>query len=522
MIPIGRKQGSLQVTFEGLEGEPMNDSNGYLIREAIGQISREVVQIFNRPGLLDENGKANTEVLDYLVDNFAADNYSRQYVRCEDSHAAAVLAFDIPTRFADKIPGSLVIRGHEPYVIHFLAPLMNPERSVSVLHPAEDKTDAFMNSFKDPEKRHSKVSSVAPIPNNQSSWARFQAVAPHLFVNNHEVSIPCSTLDEPFPLVFIASPISADEFEAISSYFAEEPRYFQHHSWIPALLTLPVDKCLHKSNAGPGVYHIRMRSWHPANINQPRQEAGRIVVGRSNALRLLVYEHADLVVFVPAGGALLDLFDDPHSIGILRHKAIPKEDVSFDFTTRPDAGTSRSSSTPAQWTQNDFFYATHNELVEEEVLEHIATVLDDVDDTEATPTVEVNYIPTSLSAAVDGNQSNHVESYHAGNISLSKQPQNTDIDMNKCGHSFDDKQLPSTLQLLLQPDSSQVNNPDNGQNSVKPSNVSDAVEGVSCTRGHRGESLGECRNNEASLAQAGKIIVPLVLSTAKDNTSKIR
>ena len=98
------------------------------------------------------------------------------------------------------------------------------------------------------------------------------------------------------------------------------------------------------------------------------------------------------------------------------------------------------------------FYATHNELVEEEVLEHIPTVLDDVDDTKATPTVEVNCVPSSLPAAVDGNQPNHVESYHAGNISLSKQPQNTDIDMNKCGHSSDDKQLPSTLQLLLQPD----------------------------------------------------------------------
>ena len=99
-----------------------------------------------------------------------------------------------------------------------------------------------------------------------------------------------------------------------------------------------------------------MRSWQPANINQPRQEAGRIVVGRSNALRLLVYEHADLVVFVPAGGALLDLFDDPHSLAILRHKAISKENVCFDFTTRPEAGTSRSSSNPAQWTQNDFLF----------------------------------------------------------------------------------------------------------------------------------------------------------------------
>ena len=88
--------------------------------------------------------------------------------------------------------------------------------------------------------------------------------------------------------------------------------------------------------------------------------------------------------------------------------------------------------------------------------------------------------------------------------------------MKECGHSLDDKQLPSTLQLLLQPDSSQVNNPDNGQNGVKPSSVSNAVEGVSCIRGHRGESFGEGRNKEASLAETGKTIVPLVLSTAKD------
>ena len=144
-------------------------------------------------------------------------------------------------------------------------------------------------------------------------------------------------------------------------------------------------------------------------------------------------------------------------------------------------------------------------------------MLDDVDDTKATPTVEVNCVPSSLPVAGDGNQPNHVESYHAGKTSLSKQPQNTDIDMNKCGHSSDDKQLPSTLQLLLQPDSSQVNNPNNDQNSAKPSSVSSVVEGVSCTRGHRGEFLGEGRNNEASLAEVGKTIVPLALSTAKDN-----
>ena len=155
--------------------------------------------------------------------------------------------------------------------------------------------------------------------------------------------------------------------------------------------------------------------------------------------------------------------------------------------------------------------------MEEEAIEYIPTVLDDVDDTKATPTVEVNCVPSSLPATVDGNQPNHVESYHAGNISLSKQPQNTDIDMNKCGHSSDDKQLPSTLQLLLQPDSSQVNNPSNGQNNAKPSCVSSVVEGVSCTRGRRGEFLSEGRNNEASLAEVGKTIVPLALSTAKDN-----
>ena len=517
MIPIGRKQGSLQVTFDGREGDPLNDPNGYLIRENIGLISREVVQIFNRPGLLDDNGSANPEILDYLVENFAADNFSRQYVRCEDSYAAAVLAFDIPTRLAEKIPGSFVFKDHEPYVIHFLAPLMNPERSVSVLHPSEDKTDAFMNSFRDPEKRQSKVSSVAPIPNNQSSWARFQAVLPHLFLNDQENSIPCSTLDESFPLVFIASPISAEEFEAISTYFAEEPRYFQHHSWIPALLALPVDKSIPKSNAGPGVYHLRMRSWQPTNINQPRQEAGRIVVGRSNALRLLVYEHADLVVFVPAGGALLDLFDDSHSLAIMRHKAISKENVCFDFTSRPEAGTSRNSSNSAQWTQNDFFVSAHSEHVDEEATEHIPTVLDDLDDDKASPTLEVNSVPPSLSAAADSNHPNHVEPYQTGDISLLKQPQNTDINMDKCCYSSDDKQLPSTFQLLDQPNSAKVDNPNNSQNSAKPSGVSSVVEAVSYTRSHRGKFGCEGQNSEAPPVEVGKTIVSLGLAAAKDN-----
>ena len=150
---------SLPQSQLGPRNRNRNDSNGFLIRESIGEITREVVQIFSSPGLLDESGKANSEVLDYLVDNFAADNFSRQYVRCEDSHAAAVIAFDIPTHLANKIPVSFVIGNHVPFVIHFLAPL-KPERFVSVVHPAEDKTDAFMNSFKDPEKRHSKVSSA--------------------------------------------------------------------------------------------------------------------------------------------------------------------------------------------------------------------------------------------------------------------------------------------------------------------------------------------------------------------------
>ena len=166
---------------------------------------------------------------------------------------------------------------------------------------------------------------------------------------------------------------------------------------------------------------------------------------------------------------LVDLFDDPHSLAILRHKAISKENVCFDFTTRPEAGTSRSSSNPAQWTQNDFFFAAHSEHVEEEVAEHIPTVLDDLDDTNASPTVEVNNsVPSSLPAAVVSNHPNHVESYQAGDISLSKQPQNTDTNMDKCCHSSDDKQLPSTFQLLVQPDSSNVDNPNNSQIVLNP------------------------------------------------------
>ena len=97
-------------------------------------------------------------------------------------------------------------------------------------------------------------------------------------------------------------------------------------------------------------------------------------------------------------------------------------------------------------TQNDFFFASHSEQVEEEVAEHIPTVLADLNDTKASPTLEVNSVPSSLPAAVVSNHSNHVESYQAWNISLSKQPQNTDINMNEGGHSSDDKQLPSTIQ----------------------------------------------------------------------------
>ena len=235
----------------------------------------------------------------------------------------------------------------------------------------------------------------------------------------------------------------------------------------PSPLTLPVDKCLHKSNAGPGVYQIRMRSWHPANINQPRQEAGRTVVGRSDALRLLVHEHAGLVVFVPAGGALLDLFDDPHSIGILRHKAILKEDVSFDFTARPDAVTSRSWLVPTQRTQNDLFHATRSEYVEEEVIEHIPTALDDVDDTTDIPIMGDNDQPNSVTTAANGNQNDTVELYHTDGNPVSQQPQNNDIKMNQ-GHSSDDKQMPSTIQFLLQADSSQISDQGDCQGCVKP------------------------------------------------------
>ena len=89
--------------------------------------------------------------------------------------------------------------------------------------------------------------------------------------------------------------------------------------------------------------------------------------------------------------------------------------------------------------------------------------------------------------------------------------------MDKCCHSPDDKQLPSTFQLLDQPDSSNVDNPNNSQNSAKPSGVSSVVEAVSCTRSHRGKFVCEGQNKEASPVEVGKTIVPLGLSAAKDN-----
>ena len=83
----------------------------------------------------------------------------------------------------------------------------------------------------------------------------------------------------------------------------------------PSTARLAGRHCLSKSFAGPGVYHLRMRSWQPTNSNQPHQEAGRIVVGRSNALRLLAYEHADLVVLcqpeLPSWTSLMTLTHSP-------------------------------------------------------------------------------------------------------------------------------------------------------------------------------------------------------------------
>ena len=101
-----------------------------------------------------------------------------------------------------------------------------------------------------------------------------------------------------------------------------------------------------------------------------------------------MYEHADLVVFVPAGGALLDLFDDSHSLATTQSHF--ERERCFDFTSRPEAGTSRNSSNSAQWTQNDFFVSAHSEYEDEEATEHIPAVLDDLDDDKASATLEVN------------------------------------------------------------------------------------------------------------------------------------
>ena len=88
--------------------------------------------------------------------------------------------------------------------------------------------------------------------------------------------------------------------------------------------------------------------------------------------------------------------------------------------------------------------------------------------------------------------------------------------MDKCCYSSDDKQLPSTFQLLDQPDSSNVDNPNNSQNSAKLSGVSSVVEAVSCTRSHRGKFVCEGQHKEAPPVEVGKTIVSLGLSAAKD------
>ena len=167
------------------------------------------------------------------------------------------------------------------------------------------------------------------------------------------------------------------DFDAIATYFAEEQRYFQNHSWISSLLQLPLERSLNPEKAGPGIYHVRFKSFRHTNINQPRFEAGRVAIGRNTALKLLVFEHADMVVYVPPMGTLLDLFDEHHSFFILNHRAIAKDDVSFKFEVPQGHYDTSAPTRTNPWTQNDFLPATNPKDSEPIVLTHKATLVDD-------------------------------------------------------------------------------------------------------------------------------------------------
>lgn len=116
-------------------------------------------------------------------------------------------------------------------------------------------------------------------------------------------------------------------FRQIIEVLARSKDHFEHLSWIRKCPNQPAVSASEIFQGEFGIYHKKLLAQSAIPIKQPSREGIRFISSASNSVQVLVYEIAELIVFLPEGFRLSHMFDSVTNIKVLRKKTAKSEAI---------------------------------------------------------------------------------------------------------------------------------------------------------------------------------------------------
>lgn len=309
-LAFGKEEGSLQCSFT-----PGALQDSWTVDfQPTGSDRFESYQIEDDGTLMMQDGQVNASLCSLLHKTFDAAYIRLAVVYVQDKGHQKVVIFIASPTILPRIPGTFLDRNGDRRILHYKQPDVHVKEQTSNIYVKETRADHHVGAHIKGLHQGARLSGFFPLPGNSLSRRRFSQLQLFNFdIGNKDVQ--CNILDEFVPICLIDAELNSQEISQLLDIILRQRNLFDHHTVFlecsvlkpfpcsqasTVITTLPDTEC---------IVHCQIDKGQKLSVLQPRFERGKVSKCFSNTLQLSVYQHTNILLFLPGQIETYDVFD---------------------------------------------------------------------------------------------------------------------------------------------------------------------------------------------------------------------
>lgn len=253
---------------------------------------------------MSQDGLVNASLCSLLNQAFSASHIRSAVAHVQDKGQQKVVALIAAPDILPSIPNIFRDHNGENRIIQYKQPEVHVSEQTSNIYVKETRADHHVGAHIKGLHQGARLSGFFPMPANDLSRRRCSQL--QLFnLDLGRKDVHRNTLDEFVPMCLVSLELSMQEASQLLNIMLYERNILDHHSiFLTCSIFKPVAyppesavvKALPDTEC---IVHCRLDKGQQLKVLQPRFERGRVSKCINNVLQLTVYDHTNLLLFLP-------------------------------------------------------------------------------------------------------------------------------------------------------------------------------------------------------------------------------